>query len=158
MTTCALSIVAHHAQAAREAGGARPFVQYTVDVRILQSGGGSGGEDDAPGEATHVGSWRVARRFSQFVELHHELSSRYAAELHRCGAELPSKFRLPSSLAIEGAERAPALDEYLRKLLTSTSIRKSEQLMYFVAASTSQRRRVWDAAVPTPQPVFEISL
>ena len=142
---------------------------YTVDVRILRSrdpdaADAADAADDGEADGADVGgaalveSWRISRRFSQFAELHDELTARYAAELLRCGARLPSKFRLPSSLAVEGDERAPALDAYLHALLTSSTIRESEQLMYFVAAGTSRRRRVWDAAVPTPQPIFEIAL
>ena len=110
---CALSICGHHPQMPREAGG-RKYVQYSVDVRILSysadedaAANNTTPPDDASGGAALVDKWKVNRRFSQFVELHQELEARHAAALQRCGAQLPSKFRLPSSLQAEGDERAP---------------------------------------------------
>ena len=93
-------------------------------------------------------SWRVSRRFSQFVELHQELWARHTAALQRSAATLPSKFRLSlGGLELEGRERAPHLDAYLQALMASTELRRSEQLVYFLAANTPSRRRLWEAAV-----------
>ena len=90
----------------------------------------------------------MSRRFSQFVELHHELWARHTAALARSGATLPGKFRLPfTGLDMEGRDRAPELDSYLQVLLGSEELRRSEQLVYFLAANTPVRRRLWQAAV-----------
>ena len=105
-----------------------------------ESGGGNSAE--ATGQ-----SWRVSRRFSQFVELHQGLWARHAAEIQRCGAQLPSKFRLPSSLEVEGDQRAPTLDEYLRRLISSRELRRSEMLTFFLAANKPARRELWYKAV-----------
>ena len=104
------------------------------------------GGEHSPAESQGQ-SWRVSRRFSQFVELHQGLWARHAAEIQRCGAQLPSKFRLPSSLEVEGEQRAPSLDEYLRRLMNSRELRRSEMLTYFLAANKPARREMWHASV-----------
>jgi hypothetical protein len=97
--------------------------------------------------AVWCGSWRVPRRFSQFVELHAELWARHTAALQRSAATLPGKWRLPfGGLELEGRERAPELHAYLQALMANDELRSSEQLVYFLAANTPARRREWEAA------------
>ena len=92
--------------------------------------------------------WRVHRRFSQFAQLHHELRTQHPSALLACGAQLPSKFRLPSSMYAEGAQRLQLLQAYLVALLGNEALRRSDPLLYFVGANYSTaRRRVWKAAV-----------
>ena len=76
-----------------------------------------------------------------------QLHKRLGAEMQRGGGRLPSKIRLPSTLEVEGAERLPALNAYLKNLVASGELRRSEQLVYFLAANTPSRRRLWRAAV-----------
>ena len=104
-------------------------------------------DEDGAAMPARQATWRVARRFSQFVELHDELRSRHAAALRQSGAHLPNKFRLPSALEVEGSQRAPELDAYLQKLVANNELRQSEQLVYFLAANTPNRRRLWQAAI-----------
>ena len=47
----------------------------------------------------------------------------------------------------EGEERAPALEAYLKTLWASPELRSSEQLVYFLGATTPARRRLWHQAV-----------
>ena len=75
----------------------RPFVSYELRVGLPHSGGECG--------------WSVHRRFSQFVTLAEELKALDATSLKQCRAEqmLPSRLRLPSTLAIEASERISGL-------------------------------------------------
>jgi len=120
--------------------GMRVFVQYIVEVTVWPVAIAS---DTLTSDTC---SWQVMRRFSQFTELHHELSARCSIALHDCGARLPSKFRFPSSMEAEGAERMPLLDRYLKQLASSDELRQSEQLRHFLAATTPARRSQWEVA------------
>ena len=143
---CTLSITGHHAATPREVG-ARRYVTYTIAVAMRESGR-EGEREREQSSGREPQSWRVSRRFSQFVELHHELWARHTAALARSGATLPGKFRLPfTGLDMEGRDRAPELDSYLQVLLGSEELRRSEQLVYFLGANTPVRRRLWQAAV-----------
>ena len=75
----------------------RPFVSYELRVGLPHSGGECG--------------WSVHRRFSQFVTLAEERKALDATSLKQCRAEqmLPSRLRLPSTLAIEASERISGL-------------------------------------------------
>ena len=128
-------------------------MQYTLAVTIhaasaadgsTQAGAEAGTEGGLPGDV--VAEWQVARRFSQFAELDHELHTRHAEALSVARARMPSKFRLPSSLHDEGEERRPKLEAYLQRLLGCESLRHAEQLVYFLA-NTERRRRLWRTAV-----------
>ena len=129
-----LAVTAHHAVTREDRPGARSYVMYTITVRM-------------PGEAAQ--GWRVARRFSQFAELHQELWAHHTTALQRSGASLPSKLRWPfGGLELEGMERRWPLDRYLKALMALEDLRQSEQLLHFLAAHTPpKRRRQWDAAV-----------
>jgi hypothetical protein len=147
---CSARIIRHMAMATKEAG-ARPFVQYEISVAIhhrlslLEEDGNSACHQDL--QECPCGPWRVLRRFSQFAELHEELRKTHARELQKVSASLPSKFRLPSSLAEEGADRQVSLDAYLQKLLSSPVIRRSEQMIYFFAATSPRKMQMWRKAV-----------
>ena len=150
--SCALALVSHHCAVPKEAG-ARRYVQYAIRVQMEAHGDAAGGggaaveEAGADDDALIHRSWRVHRRYSQFEELHQNLWARHAAEIRRSGAQLPGKFRFPSTLDVEGEERAPHLHTYLQRLMNSPELRKSEQLVYFLAANKPARRRLWNAAL-----------
>ena len=75
------------------------------------------------------------------------LQARHPRELHRSGARLPSSFRLPSSLEVEGNDRLVPLHTYLNRLMAEEALRRSEALVFFLAARTPARRRLWESAV-----------
>ena len=73
-------------------------------------------------------------------------------ELEHCGAQLPSKARLPSSLDAEGKERLLLLQRYLNTLMDVEALRRSEPLLYFLSTDTDPvRRSLWRAAVGSTQ-------
>ena len=146
-STCTVAITGHHATTPREPG-ARRFVMYSIAVSMLRDGEAGAASSASAGRTDAPPSWRVSRRFSQFVELHQELWKHHTAALQRSGITLPAKFRLPfGGLAVEGRERVLPLDAYLQTLMASDELRRSEQLVYFLGADMQQRRPWWEAAV-----------
>ena len=152
VTACTLQVSGHHpvqpgdrllrgGQPARDPQ--RPYVEYTIWVTIQSALYAADG-----GTRMVERRWRVARRFSQFVELEQELKERHGPHVHRCRAQLPSKFRLPSNMQAEGDDRMPQLNAYLAQVMGCKDLRRSEPLIYFIAANTSpERRRLWSEAV-----------
>ena len=130
----------------------RAHVRYAIAVGVVAARGSGepGGAEVAAGSVVDAASadegWQVWRRFSQFVELDHELHAKgWGEELQRVRARLPSKFQLPFGLQAEGDERTPRLALYLKRLTSSPRLRRSEQLKFFLAQTETHRRR-WRAA------------
>ena len=138
---CGVSVAHHEAVHWRDA---KPHVRYSIAMAPIDE---SEAEQRRRADGGHADEgWCVWRRFSQFVELDHELHRRYHHELRRVRATLPSKFRFPSPLEVEGDERRPHLDAYLQRLLSSPILRQSEQLKHFLTES-EKHRRLWRKSI-----------